>query len=99
MKPYLLFVKVFVANSNQKGNTSTNIYYGPSKLIFVKKFRSEFLKKIWFFVILCYGKHRNRFWGHSPCESTGHCASDNVGPPDGGNFFYLGCSFLPGSTL
>ena len=42
--------------------------------------------KIWFFEILCYGKHRIRFWGHSPCESMGHCASENVGEAYGGNY-------------
>ena len=41
--------------------------------------------KIWFFEILCYGKHRIRFLGHSPRESMGHCASENVGPAYGGN--------------
>ena len=42
--------------------------------------------EIWFFEILCYGCYRNWFWGHSPCESKGHCASENVGAPYGGKF-------------
>ena len=35
--------------------------------------------------MLCYGKHRIWFLWHSPCESRGLSASENVGPPDGGN--------------
>ena len=43
-----------------------------------KKIRSNFLWKL-NFLILCYGCYWNWFWGHSPRESRGHCASENIG--------------------
>ena len=51
--------------------------------------------KIWFFEILCYGKHRIPFWRRSPCESTGHCLSENVCAPDDGGKSCLRCPPRP----
>ena len=68
----------------------------PKKWLW-KNFYKWFLVKIWFLKILCYGKHRIWFWGHSPRESMGHCASENVGAAYGGNIRSetLGSSSVP----
>ena len=51
-----------------------------------KNFISDFFVKIWFFENLCYGCYRNWFSRHSPHESRGHCASENIGAANVGKF-------------
>ena len=95
--PIYQFREDILLNIFVKFSKKTKIYFkslakkpvyvnGFPKKDLEKNFISDFFVKIWFFEILCYGCYRNWFSRHSPHESRGHCASENIGAANVGKF-------------